>query len=333
MQNSLDTAVRESRTAVKHMRIMIVAGGNASERESTVTTAGKIFSGCAFRFKSVSVIDPIDPDSLFREAQKSDFALNVCYGSGGEDGVYQGFFETLSIPYLGPSVLASSIGMNKQLFLELLAGWGLEVPYGVLAEGFAEVISNGGPLAKNDTAFVLKPIDEGDSLGISVLQTAQQTIQAINSLPDHERKRYRVEEFVPGPFGTIAVLRVDGRLHTSDAIQFELPEGHEIYDSALKLNHAEDVAIPSTVAGVVQDRVKREAEFIYQKFGCAGPVRFDFILNGGRPVYLEANTIPGFYPGSNLDLCFSDLNFFDFLTLCVHQQYKEFHSAPHRKAS
>jgi len=38
------------------------------------------------------------------------------------------------LPYLGPSVLASSIGMNKQLFLELLSGWGLAVPSGFLVE-------------------------------------------------------------------------------------------------------------------------------------------------------------------------------------------------------
>jgi len=78
MKHTLESSIEASRVAAKEMRIMIVAGGNASERESTVTTAGKIFAGCAFRFKSVSIVDPIDAESLFHEARKSDFALNVC---------------------------------------------------------------------------------------------------------------------------------------------------------------------------------------------------------------------------------------------------------------
>lgn len=312
--------IRDAFRLLASTRVLIIAGGSSTERGSSLTTRDALLPVIERLAKSVEVVDPSEGSALLTAVRRNDFALNVIYGRGGEDGTMQGFLDTLGIPYFGPGVLPSAIGMNKEIFISLISSWGYAVPYGGLVDSTLE-----RKLRSNDShgSYVLKPIDEGDSLGIRILDDWEELQTAIGAIAESDRLRWRVEQFIDGPFGTVALFERGGEILVGDVVLFELPEGHRFYDPALKLHLVQENAVPAYPTGRLAALVKDDAKTLYQKLLCSGLVRFDFMVQGDCPVYLEINTIPGFYPGSNADLSFTKQYSFDelvALTITSHLQ-------------
>lgn len=312
--------VEKAYATLAEKRVLLVAGGNSTERGSSLTTRDALIPILRPMCLSLEVVDPVESEKLVDAVSRADFVLNVVYGNGGEDGVMQGFLETLRVPYAGPSVLASAVGMNKEIFISLLRDWGFPVPVGMLASDI-EAQADKVRSLKTMSAFILKPIDEGDSLGIRLLDSWEAVRGAISQLPKHELRRWRIEEFVPGPFGTVGVFQVGSELIVGDVVQFKLPVGHRIYDSELKLRLVDERATPEFLSGPVAERIKCDAIALYQRLSCKGLVRFDYILRDDGPVYLEINTIPGLYPGSNAALSYQNIcSFSDLLAVTMAAQ-------------
>jgi D-alanine-D-alanine ligase len=309
--------ISDARKTLAQKRILLVAGGRSTERPSSLTTRDAILPFLRAMCLSVETIDIHDTPSLLNAISRNDFVLNVIYGKDGEDGTMQGFLEMLRAKYFGPDVLPSSIGMNKDVFTATLAGWGYSVPRGCLAADLAES-------AFQDAAtisFVLKPIDEGDSLGVQLLPNWAAACRAIDHIPYSDLYRWRLEEYISGRSSTIALCRVGGTLLVGDAIGFELPDGHQIYDTDLKLHlssqSAKSIVLPSNRRNkIVEDVCK-----LYDRFRCKGLVRFDFMETGEAHYFIEMNTIPGFYPDSNAAISFDRMfTFPDLLALTIAEQ-------------
>jgi D-alanine-D-alanine ligase len=293
-------------------RLLIIAGGSSSERGSSLTTRDALVPILRTMCLSVEAVDPVDVDHLVEAVRRCDFALNVLYGKGGEDGSMQGFLEILGMPYSGPAVLASAIGMNKELFISLLRDWNFPVPSGCLVTDMAQ--SRFPPLEfRSASAFVLKPIDEGDSLGVQFLENWTAVEAAISQIPQYDRARWRLEEFVAGRFGTVGIFNIGSELVVGDVVLFALPSSRRFYDAELKLHLTDEQPTVTPLFGSNAERIRADAKSLYERLGCKGLVRFDFIYRDAGPVYLEANTIPGLYPGSNVDLSYQEMC--DFKTL------------------
>lgn len=305
--------IENARARLSHATVLLLAGGCSTERQSSLDTATALMPLLRNRCREVTQVDPVDVPAFFAACRKADFALNVLYGRHGEDGTIQGFLTIVGLPSSGSGVLPSAVGMHKDLFVSLLRDWGYRVPDGFMVPDLTTVgqslLSRVGP------GFILKPIDEGDSLGVQFMRDKDELLRAIEDIPAKDHMRWRVEDFVEGPFGTIGVIRtVDGIL-VGDPIVFNLPAGKSFYDTDLKLGRGGKPTV-SVVDGEVGALIRGHAEKIYARLACDGAARFDFILNRNEPVYLEINTIPGLYPGSNLDLSFKAHLCFDDL-LCV----------------
>lgn len=102
-----------------------------------------------------------------------DFAFLALHGNFGEDGTIQGLLEWNGIPYSGSGILPSSIGMNKRLQKQWMQAAGLNVPkYFSFSKSGLNQLSDLYKEAKKlvGLPFVIKPANQGSSVGVSVLQ-------------------------------------------------------------------------------------------------------------------------------------------------------------------
>ncbi|MER9690198.1 hypothetical protein [Mesorhizobium sp. M0139] len=210
--------------------------------------------------------------------------------------------------------------MNKEIFVSLLRDLGYPVPHGCLVAALGDPGSWPRELQQS-LVLVLKPINEGNSFGVKMLDGQAAAAEAIAQIEPADRRRWRLEEFIDGPFGTVAIFQVGSELITGDAVLFDLPDGWRFYDDRLKSKLTDQRATPRTLHGGGAHRIRDDAVRLYRQLNCKGLVRFDFIYNDRAPVYLETNTIPGLYPGSNAALSFqSQFSFEDLLTLSTAAQ-------------
>ncbi|MCX7778798.1 MAG: hypothetical protein N2259_00960 [Patescibacteria group bacterium] len=115
-----------------------------------------------------------------------DFAFIIGHGKYLEDGYFQGLLEILDVPYNGPGVLGSALGMNKYVFRQILAAQGLKVPK-YLAVFDQEWIKNREKIIsqiKEKIGFpcLIKPSREGCSTGITVVREENRLPEAIEKV-------------------------------------------------------------------------------------------------------------------------------------------------------
>ena len=101
----------------KTQRIAVVAGGRSNERDVSLSSGRHILESLQKQSYQAYLLDPKSDD--LRD-QSYDLAFNALHGEFGEDGVIQGFFESMGIPYTGCGVFPASLGYNKPLFKQWL---------------------------------------------------------------------------------------------------------------------------------------------------------------------------------------------------------------------
>lgn len=313
--------IADAKAILSEMDVILLYGGASSERGSSLTTRDAIEPILRRLCRTVRPIDFLNRGELAASVANTDFIVNVVYGRGGEDGTVQGFFETLGIDHFGPGVLASAIGMDKEIFISLLRAWDYPVPAGIIVKALPAGIANWPEWMARASTLVLKPIDEGDSLGIRMLPDLQSVERAVTSIKVDDQWRWRVEEFVAGRFATVGLLKLGNEIIAGDVIVFDLPDGYAFYDERLKLKQVEDRAVPRVLETDLAGKIIVETRALYERLRCKGLVRFDLIYGDEGYKYLEANTIPGMYPGSNAALGFErHMSFEDLLALTIFSQ-------------
>jgi len=269
---------------MKWKRVGVLAGGISAEREVSLKGGRAIAAG--LRRSGFDVVE-ID---MQRDVTKKLAAANVeavyvaLHGRWGEDGTVQGLLEIQGLPYTGSSVLASALAMDKILSRTLFADAGLAIPRGFpLHDG--DEISLPEPF---DVPVVVKPADEGSSFGISIVHERDQFAAAVDAAFTYS-EHILVEEYLPGPEVTVAVLNGDvlGAL--------EIEPHHDFYNYAAKYDTGGSTHhIPPRIPAERQSEVLEMAARAYDCIGCSSAARVDFIVPEGRPAaLLEVNTIPG----------------------------------------
>ncbi len=217
-----------------------------------------------------------------------DVVLPVLHGPFGEDGTVQGLLELADVPYVGPSVAASALCMDKDLFKKVLRDSGIPVARHH-AIRLADQIENpfGFPV------FV-KPARLGSSVGITKVHSEDELGPAVALAREHDEK-VLIEEFVAGTEEECSVL---GNLDTPPIASLigEIVAHAEWYDYAAKYEEGGmDLIVP---ARIPDETARRVQDFSVQAFvasECEGMARADcFVREDGEVIVNELNTIPGF---------------------------------------
>ncbi len=234
-----------------------------------------------------------------------DVVFPVLHGPYGEDGTLQGLLELAGVPYVGSGVLASAASMDKGAMKGLLAAAGLPVgPYVVLAprdwardaDGCLERVRSSLSLP----VFV-KPSRGGSSLGISKVSSWDDLPAAVATARAHD-PRVVVEQGLPGREVECGVLdSPGGGVPVASALaEVRVGDDHEFYDFAAKyLDGGAQCDVPADLPDDLAARVRELAVAAFEAMGCEGLARVDFfVLDDGRVLVNEVNTMPGFTPTS-----------------------------------
>jgi D-alanine-D-alanine ligase len=226
-----------------------------------------------------------------------DVIFPVLHGTFGEDGTIQGFLELAGLPYVGPGVLASAVGMDKDVQKRLFEQAGLPVaPYlAIRRSDWEKEPAAVAALIKKKFRFpvFVKPAALGSSVGMSRVKTPKELAAALNLAAEFGMK-ILVERNVTGREIEVAVLGNDG---VKASIPGEIVPHREFYDYTAKyLEQGTRLVIPAPLTNKQVKQFQDLAVRAFHAIDGAGMARCDFFLEKktGKIFVNELNTIPGF---------------------------------------
>lgn len=298
---------------VKNKIVLFLHGGESSESEGSTKVSGQIVKILKKHVKKIVVANPKHLREFLVKLSKADIVFNGMYGGYGEDGRIQGLLDIFKKRYTGSSTLPSAIGMNKYFFRQLLKSWSVPVPGGQRVDNW---IKNPKSSLSTKSKFLLKPVDEGDSYGIKFCESLDDLRHAVSEINPIRRRRWLIEEYLPGRPGTMALIGFRDIILPGRPLVLSLPKTQRIYTTALKY-FGDDRLRYNYLKGPTVKKIVEETQKLFYLLGCRGAVRFDFIYNHGAVKYIELNTLPGLYKGSNLHMAFKHIITFDELVLLI----------------
>lgn len=280
---------------MKDKKIAVLMGGWNSEREVSLSSGEAVFEALKNLGYNAVKIDYSRQIFDQLKEQKPDIIFNALHGQYGEDGRIQGVLDILQIPYTHSGILASAICMDKILTRKICATVGIKSPqYEIIKKGDDE--ENANKLYEVGKPFVIKPNNEGSSVGIEVILQNSEF-----NLADYEWKygdEMIIEKYIAGQEVQVAVM--DGKALGA----IEVRPKKLFYDYECKYTKGmTDYIMPAEIPSEKYQEVLELSQKAHQALGCEGISRIDFILNnkdgGDNEFYLlEANTHPGFTSSS-----------------------------------
>jgi D-alanine-D-alanine ligase len=242
------------------------------------------------------VVDPARPGLELASGgfQPLDLAFPIMHGTFAEDGTMQGLLELAGLPYAGAGVVASAVGMDKELMKDVFAARGLaQVEHIVLRDAAAT-----GPAAvaaveaRLPYPVFVKPANLGSSVGMTKAHDRAELGPALELAAAYDRKVI-IERAVVGRELECAVL---GNEDARASIAGEVIPVNEFYDYEAKYTEGKmSFVIPADIGTGKQAEVAALAVAAYEAIDCCGFARCDFFLEqgSGRVLLNEINTIPG----------------------------------------
>ena len=270
--------------------VTVLMGGWSAEREVSLASG----AACADALNDVGYdVTRVDVSRNLKtliDALKPapDVVFNALHGRFGEDGRIQSLLDILGLPYTHSGVLASALAMDKQSAKALFAARGIPCPEGKLLT-IAE-IGDSMPL---NPPFVVKPNNEGSSVGVMVIRQGDNRV-TFNNWPSGDD--VLVEQYIDGRELTVAVIgdRALGVTELRPNVAFY---DYEAKYTDGKTEHLCPAPIPDEITGLAMEY----AVLAHQALGCRGVSRSDFRYDDtesspGRLYMLEVNTQPGMTP-------------------------------------
>jgi D-alanine-D-alanine ligase len=229
-----------------------------------------------------------------RLGERQDVVFIAMHGPFGEDGTVQGMLELAGIPYTGAGVLASSLGMNKIMFKKVMEKEGIPIPDYLV---FEEKDSQKKILKKFKFPLVVKPGDQGSSVGVSLVHDKKELGPALKLAFEYSQK-ILIEKYIKGTEVSCGVL---GNEEPQALPVIEIIPKREFFDYQAKYDETQcDEIVPARISKKLTKRVQGLAIQVFQAIDCQGFGRVDMIISRGKPYVLEINTIPGLTPVSLL---------------------------------
>jgi D-alanine-D-alanine ligase len=226
-----------------------------------------------------------------------DVVFPVLHGTFGEDGTIQGLFEMAEMPYVGAGVLASSVGMDKVLFKDVMDRWNIPiVDYALLTS--MEISTDFDLMLEKAEAvgsypLFTKPVNLGSSVGVSKCTNRSDLIEGLLDAAQYDR-RVIVEKGLDAREIEVSVL---GNEVVEASIPGEIIPGDDFYSYRAKyIDDTSELIIPAPLDDGLTEEIRALAVKAFKAIDGAGMARVDFLLErgSGKPYVNELNTIPGF---------------------------------------
>ena len=326
--------------------IAIVCGGDSSEHDVSLRSAQGLYSFFDKERYNVYIVDikgqdwhvelsdgttaKIDRnDFSFVENGKAvlfDYAYITIHGTPGENGILQGYFELVHIPYSTSGVLVEAMTFDKFVLNQYLRGYGVSVAESLLIRrGYEHLVSDEDILSRVGMPCFVKPANDGSSFGVSKVKNIDQMAPALRKAM-MESDEVMVEAFLDGVEITVGCYKTREK-----SVVFPVTEvvtHNEFFDYDAKYNGQGEEITPARIPEETARRAKEITSAIYDILHCNGIIRIDYIItknkDGGDKInMLEINTTPGMTPTSFIpqQVKAAGLDIKDVLTDIVENQF------------
>jgi D-alanine-D-alanine ligase len=294
-------------------RVAVVMGGLSAEREVSLDTGAGVLAALLEHGWDAVAIDWRPGTSLARLLEDSAAAVvwNALHGTWGEDGAVQGLCACLQLPCTGSGILASALAMDKVMSKRIFTSKGVPTPRWLILPHAADGDrDDGDALAGWDLPYVIKPANEGSSVGVSIVDARDQLPAAV-ALARRFHGDVILEDYIEGTEVFVGILngRVLGSVEVRPATRF--------YDYEAKYKRTDTkYLIPPELPAAVIERSHALALAAYDALGCTGHARPDLrVSTRGEVFVLEVNTLPGMTKTSLLPKIARSVGI-DYATLC-----------------
>ena len=248
------------------------------------------------------------PVKLFgKKGIEVDIAFPIVHGTNVEDGALQGYLKTIGIPFVGCDVTASALGMDKYASKVVLKENGVPVldGYCFTTSDYAEIDIILDKVEKEiGYPAIVKPVDLGSSVGISVARNRSELTNSIDDaflyarkiIIEHAITKLReINCAVLGDENEAVASECEEPLHTKDILSYEDKYVSNAKGSGSKGMASVSRKIPAELSPEKRKEVQELAVKSFQKLGCNGVARIDFMIDeeNGKLYFNEINTIPG----------------------------------------
>jgi D-alanine-D-alanine ligase len=299
---------------MKHLKrnIAIVCGGDSSEHDVSLRSAKGLYSFFDKDKYNVYLVDvkgvdlqvelpggvttPIDRnDFSFVEDGKAklfDYAYITIHGTPGENGLLQGYFDLIRLPYSTSGVLVEAMTFDKFVLNQYLRSYGVSVADSLLIrKGYEQLVSDDEIEERIGMPCFVKPASDGSSFGVSKVKNKDQLAPAIRKAM-MESPEVMVEQYLEGTEITQGVYKTKNK-----AVLLPITEvvtSNEFFDYDAKYNGQVQEITPARITEEVASRVSQITSHIYDILHCNGIIRIDYIISPeGKISMLEVNTTPG----------------------------------------
>lgn len=301
---------------MNRLKIALLAGGNSSEREIALQSAGQIADALDASKYDVKVIDlhyrdwtytapdgrkyPLDKNdfSLTVDGERTEFeyALIIIHGTPGEDGKLQGYLDMMGIPYSSCSQVSSTITFDKITTKRAVAGRGINLAKEILL-GRGDKADAAEIVARLGLPIFVKPNASGSSFGVTKVTDAA-GIEAAVEKAFAESDEVLVEECITGREVGCGVMIAGGKEYLFPITEIVPKKEFFDYEAKYEAGMSEEIT-PARISDDVKAKLNRMTLDAYRACRCRGVVRIDFIVTDtGEPYMIEINSIPGMSGGS-----------------------------------
>tara|TARA_B110000438_G_scaffold296034_1_gene340072 strand:- start:197 stop:1111 length:915 start_codon:yes stop_codon:yes gene_type:complete len=271
------------------LKITVVLGGSSSEKDISILSGLSVAEALSGKYDTEVIHVGSDISILPEKLLGSNVVFNALHGGTGENGDIQSFFDLHHISYCGSGAKASKLAMDKHLSKMIARTESVPTPEWILikSDNYSTQLLNENAL-KFDFPYIVKPADEGSTIGLSLVNSEDGIEGAIEIAGEHSTN-ILLEEYIAGRELTVGILG-------AKALPIvEIISDHELYDYECKYSKGKSqYKVPAELPEEVTRKIQDDALKIYKAVGCRHYGRVDFRLNeNNKHFFLEINTLPG----------------------------------------
>ena len=292
--------------------IAIVCGGDSSEHDVSLRSAQGLYSFFDKERYNVYIVDIKGqdwhvnlPDGMTAKIDRNDFsfvengkatlfdyAYITIHGTPGENGILQGYFDLVDIPYSTSGVLVEAMTFDKFVLNQYLRGYGVAVADSLLIRrGYEDLVSDDEIEQRIGMPCFVKPSTDGSSFGVSKVKNKDQLAPALRKAM-LESDEVMVEQYLEGTEITIGCYKTSEKEVLLPIT--EVVTKNEFFDYDAKYNGQVEEITPARISEDWARRVREITSHIYDILHCNGIIRIDYIISPqGKITMLEVNTTPG----------------------------------------
>lgn len=290
--------------------IAVIAGGDSSEYVVSVKSGANVYAAIDSRKfnpwlvlmkgnewvvlkndEKLAVVDKSDFSFMLNDAKhRFDFAYITIHGTPGEDGILQGYFELLGIPYSTSNVHSSSLTFNKWFCNNYLKNFGIRMAKSIKINRH-EHFDATNIVQELGLPLFVKPNAGGSSFGVTKVKQVNELREAVEKAWQ-EGSDALAEEYIHGHEFTCGLIKFRNKSLIFPVTEI-IPK-NEFFDYEAKYTPgATDEITPARLPQHLYDKCQQLGSRIYDLCQCSGIARVDFILKDDEFYFLEVNTTPG----------------------------------------